>query len=73
VDELYEAVLLKPFYAISRFSAGSSVRHRRSGQRDGIVADITGQILKLFQTGYVNYALVFLMGVVAMLVYLATV
>ncbi len=75
VDELYEAAILKPFYAISRFSAGFD-RFVIDGlvNATGIVADITGQILKLFQTGYVrNYALVFLMGVVAMLVYLATV
>jgi NADH-quinone oxidoreductase subunit L len=75
VDELYEAAILKPYYAISRFSAGFD-RFVIDGlvNATGIVTDITGQILKLFQTGYVrNYALVFLMGVVAMLVYLATV
>src|SRR5258706_5724982 len=75
VDELSEAAILKPFYAVSRFSAGFD-RFVIDGlvNAAAIVADITGQILKLFQTGYVrNYALVFLMGVVAMLVYLATV
>jgi NADH-quinone oxidoreductase subunit L len=75
VDEFYEATVLKPFYAISRFFAGFD-RLVVDGlvNATGIVADVTGQILKLFQTGYVrNYALVFLMGVVAILVYLATV
>jgi NADH-quinone oxidoreductase subunit L len=75
VDELYEALILKPFYAISRFFAGFD-RFVIDGlvNATGIVADITGQLLKLFQTGYVrNYALAFLMGVVAILVYLATV
>ncbi len=75
VDEFYEATVLKPFYAISRFFAGFD-RLVIDGvvNATGIVADVTGQILKLFQTGYVrNYALVFLMGVVAILVYLATV
>ena len=75
VDELYEAAILKPFYAISRISSGFD-RFVIDGlvNATGIVADVTGQILKLFQTGYVrNYALVFLMGVVAILVYLATV
>jgi NADH-quinone oxidoreductase subunit L len=39
----------------------------------GIAADITGQFVKLFQTGLVrNYALMFLLGVVAILFYLAT-
>ena len=40
----------------------------------GIMADITGQFVKLFQTGLVrNYALMFLIGVVAILFYLASV
>jgi NADH-quinone oxidoreductase subunit L len=75
VDELYEAVILRPFYAISRFFAAFD-KFVIDGlvNASGIVADITGQLLKLFQTGYVrNYALVFLMGVVAILLYLATV
>ena len=75
VDEFYEATVLKPFYAVSRFFAGFD-RFVIDGivNATGIVADITGQLLKLFQTGYVrNYALVLLMGVVAILVYLATV
>ena len=75
VDEFYEATILKPFYAISRFFAGFD-RFVIDGvvNATGIFADITGQLFKLFQTGYVrNYALVFLMGVVAILVYLMTV
>jgi NADH-quinone oxidoreductase subunit L len=75
VDEFYEATILRPFYAITRFCAGFD-RFVIDGlvNATGIVADITGQLLKLFQTGYVrNYALVFLMGVVAILLYLATV
>ncbi len=75
VDELYEAAVLKPFYAVSRFFANFD-RFVVDGlvNLTAIVADIAGQLLKLFQTGYVrNYALVFLMGVVAILVYLASV
>ena len=75
MDEFYEAVVLKPFYALSRFFAGFD-RWVVDGlvNAAGIVADIVGQLLKLFQTGYVrNYALLFLMGVVAILVYFATV
>jgi NADH-quinone oxidoreductase subunit L len=38
----------------------------------GFTADFTGQVVKLFQTGYVrHYALLFLVGVVAILFYLA--
>jgi NADH-quinone oxidoreductase subunit L len=73
VDELYEAIVLKPFYALSRFFAGFD-RWIVDGlvNLTGIFTDITGQILKLFQTGYVrNYALLFLMRAVAVLVYLA--
>jgi NADH-quinone oxidoreductase subunit L len=75
IDELYEAAVLKPFYAICRFFAGFD-RFIVDGivNLTAIMADLFGQILKLFQTGYVrNYALLFLMGVVAILVYLATV
>jgi len=75
VDELYEAAVIRPFYAVSRFSAGFD-----KWVIDGLVnlsailTDIVGQLLKLFQTGYVrNYALLFLMGVVVVLLFLATV
>ena len=67
VDEFYEAVILRPFYAICRVFAGFD-RWVVDGlvNATGIVTDIVGQLLKLFQTGYVrNYALLFLMGVVA--------
>ena len=75
VDELYEALILKPFYAVSRFCAGFD-RLVIDGlvNLSAIVADVFGQLLKLFQTGYVrNYALLFLMGVVMVLVFMATV
>ncbi len=73
VDELYDAAIIKPFYAISRFFAGFD-RYVVDGivNASAIVTDIVGQLLKLFQTGYVrNYALLFLMGVVAILLALA--
>jgi NADH-quinone oxidoreductase subunit L len=73
VDELYELVILRPFYAVSRFFAGFD-RFVVDGlvNASAVVADVTGQLLKLFQTGYVrNYALLFLLGVVAILLYLA--
>ena len=75
VDELYEAVILRPFYAISRFFSAFD-RFVVDGlvNASAVLTDVTGQLLKLFQTGYVrNYALLFLMGVVTILVYLATV
>jgi len=72
VDEFYEAVILKPFYAMSRWFSGFD-RWIVDGvvNATGVTADITGQVIKLFQTGLVrNYALMFLVGVVAILFYL---
>jgi NADH-quinone oxidoreductase subunit L len=75
VDELYEAVVLRPFYAVCRLFSGFD-RWVVDGlvNATAIATDITGQLVKLFQTGYVrNYALLFLGGVVAILFYLASV
>ena len=67
--------MLRPFYAACRFFSGFD-----RWVVDGVVnavavtTDITGQLMKLFQTGYVrNYALLFLGGVVVILFYLASV
>ena len=75
VDEFYEAFVLRPFYALSRFFRGFD-RYVVDGavNATGVVAEISGQVIKLFQTGVVrNYALLFLLGVVAILSYLMTV
>jgi NADH-quinone oxidoreductase subunit L len=72
VDELYELLILRPFYALSRFFTGFD-RWVVDGlvNAAGISADISGQVIKLFQTGRVrNYALMVLIGVVAILIYL---
>ena len=75
VDELYDLALIRPFYALSRFS--DAFDHWVVDglvNAAGVTADMTGQVIKLFQTGYVrNYALVFLGGVVLILFYLAMV
>ena len=73
VDELYEAAVLRPFYAVSRACSGFD-RWVVDGLVNavGVSADLAGQIVKLFQTGLVrNYALTFLLGVVTILAYLA--
>jgi NADH-quinone oxidoreductase subunit L len=75
VDELYEWAILRPFYRVCRIFAGFD-RWVVDGlvNAAGVVADVTGQVVKLFQTGYVrNYALLFLAGVVFILFYLASV
>jgi NADH-quinone oxidoreductase subunit L len=72
VDELYEAAIVRPFYRISQFFAGFD-RWVVDGlvNAAGVTADITGQVIKLFQTGFVrNYALMFLFGVIVILIYL---
>ena len=74
VDELYEAVILRPFYALSRFFTAFD-RWVVDGlvNASGVAAEITGQVIKLFQTGLVrNYALTILMGTVVVLYYLVT-
>jgi NADH-quinone oxidoreductase subunit L len=75
VDELYELAVLRPFYALSRwFSSFDKWVVDGLVNAAGIITDVLGQIVKLFQTGYVrNYALVFLTGVLLILVYLASV
>ena len=75
VDELYERVVVRPFYFFSRvFRAFDRFVVDGAVNFAGILADVTGQFVKLFQTGLVrNYALMFLIGVVAILYYLMSV
>jgi NADH-quinone oxidoreductase subunit L len=72
VDELYDALFIRPFYALSRwFRAFDRWVVDGLVNASGVTADVAGQIVKLFQTGLVrNYALVFLFGVVIVLTYL---
>jgi NADH-quinone oxidoreductase subunit L len=72
VDELYELLVLRPFYALSRFFRAFDQKVVDGVvNASGIVTELTGQVIKLFQTGFVrNYALTFLLGVVAILYYL---
>jgi NADH-quinone oxidoreductase subunit L len=74
VDELYDLVVIRPFYALSRFFRGFDQRVVDGlVNASGIVTELAGQVIKLFQTGLVrNYALTFLLGVVAILFYLIT-
>ncbi len=71
VDEFYELVVLRPFYALSRFFAAVD-RWVVDGlvNATGVTAEVSGQVIKLFQTGLVrNYALMFLFGVLVILYY----
>jgi NADH-quinone oxidoreductase subunit L len=75
VDELYELIVLRPLYALCRFFRAFDQKVVDGlVNATGIVTELTGQVIKLFQTGLVrNYALTFLLGVVAILFYLMTV
>ena len=75
VDELYEAVFVRPFYALSRaFRAFDRWVVDGLVNATAVTADVLGQLIKLFQTGFVrNYALVFLGGVIAILIYLGAI
>jgi NADH-quinone oxidoreductase subunit L len=71
VDELYRAAILEPFYKLSRFFAGVD-KWIVDGlvNAAGVLTEVAGQIIKLFQTGYVrNYALMVLLGVIIVLAY----
>jgi NADH-quinone oxidoreductase subunit L len=72
VDELYELLVVRPFYTLSRwFTAFDRWVVDGLVNATGVTADIAGNVIKLFQTGRVrNYALMFLLGVVAILTYL---
>ncbi|HYV85513.1 MAG TPA: proton-conducting transporter membrane subunit, partial [Patescibacteria group bacterium] len=71
VDEIYDRFILGPYRGLCRLSAAFDERIV-----DGLVnataftADMTGEVLRLVQTGYVrNYALGFLAGAVLILYY----
>jgi NADH-quinone oxidoreductase subunit L len=72
VDEFYELIVLRPFYASCRFFRAVD-RWVVDGlvNATGVTAEISGQVIKLFQTGLVrNYALMFLFGVLVILYYM---
>jgi NADH-quinone oxidoreductase subunit L len=72
VDELYEAVILRPFYFLTRLSdAIDRYVVDMMVNAAAIVTEIAGHVLKLFQTGEVRaYALSFFLGVLLILGYL---
>jgi len=63
VDELYDAVILQPFYAVSRFFAGFDNKVVDGAVNlAGIGAEFSGQVLKLFQSGAVRQYALWLLG-----------
>ncbi len=72
VDELYDAIIVQPFYRLcrgmSQFDA-TGVDGAVNGV--GVTLEMSGQVLKLFHTGFVrNYALFYLAGAAAIVWYL---
>jgi NADH-quinone oxidoreductase subunit L len=72
VDELYESAVLGPYRKLCAF-LGEFDRRVVDGlvNAAGAVTEVSAQVLKLFQTGYVrNYALALFLGAVTLLWYL---
>ncbi len=72
VDELYDAVVVQSFYRVCRVLSGfdeKGVDRMVNGTGSGL--EMSGQVLKLFHTGFVrNYALFYLAGVAVVVWYL---
>jgi NADH-quinone oxidoreductase subunit L len=69
VDELYDAVILAPYYGLCRLSSAFD-RRVVDGAVNAVsfTTDLGGELIRLAQTGYVRqYALVFFMGTVLIL------
>ncbi|MFO0486003.1 MAG: NADH-quinone oxidoreductase subunit L [Sphingobacteriia bacterium] len=74
VDELYNTLLIRPFVAISRFIVAPFDKYVVDGVVNATagIVNVFGSALKLFQTGLVqHYALLMVLGIMALLAYLA--
>ncbi len=72
VDEMYDAAIVRPYYALCRALARFDTV-AVDGAVNGVAAmmETSGQVLKLFHSGFVrNYALLYLVGAAAVLWYL---
>jgi len=73
VDELYEAVIYRPFRFLARFfwKAVDTLVIDGIVNAGSFLVELAGDLLRFFTTGNVrNYALTFLLGIVALLAYL---
>jgi NADH-quinone oxidoreductase subunit L len=73
VDELYEAVIYRPFRVLARFfwKAVDTLVIDGIVNAGSFLVELAGDLLRFFTTGNVrNYALTFLLGIVALLAYL---
>jgi len=72
VDELYDAAIVQPYYALCRALARfDSLAVDGAVNGVGAMMETSGQVLKLFHSGFVrNYALFYLVGAAAVVWYL---
>jgi NADH-quinone oxidoreductase subunit L len=73
VDELYEAVIYRPFRVLARllWKAVDTLVIDGIVNAGSFLVELSGDLLRFFTTGNVrNYALTFLLGIVALLAYL---
>jgi NADH-quinone oxidoreductase subunit L len=72
VDEIYDAAIVQPYHALCRVLARfDTVAVDGAVNGVGAVMETSGQVLKLFHSGFVrNYALFYLAGAAAVLWYL---
>jgi len=72
VDEAYEALVLKPYYALCRaMSAFDTQAVDGVVNGTGTALETSGHVLKLFHSGFVrSYALFYLVGTAAIVWYL---
>jgi NADH-quinone oxidoreductase subunit L len=71
IDELYDRVVVRPYYALCRFASAVDARIV-DGAVDAVAftTDLGSSMLRLVQTGYVrNYALAFFAGTIVILWY----
>ncbi|TLN18294.1 NADH-quinone oxidoreductase subunit L, partial [bacterium] len=76
VDEFYHLIVVQPYQALAEFFAGPVDQGLIDGLVNGVASLLAslGQLVRRLQTGFVRtYALAVLVGVVAVLAYLATV
>lgn len=73
VDEIYNAIIIKPFHAFSEFLAGTVDQKIIDGAVNGAgtVTSWSGKQLRKLQTGYLrNYVWIMLAGIIAILAFI---
>ena len=73
VDEVYQRLLIGPFWALSRFFDGTDRRVVDGAVNlSAAVSELSGQVIKLFQTGIVRHYALWLLSGAVMVIWLMT-